>query len=242
MQQITEEQRKVLEEQLKNMGPEELKEFQKQQCIFCQIIAGNVPSKKIYEDEKCIAIMDINPAAIGHVLLLPKEHYAIMPQVLEETVGHMFMVAKHLSQAMLRKLKVEGTNIFAANGTTAGQKAQHFMIHVIPRKERDGVLEVSEHLVDEAVREKLGGIIRNKINELLGVKKEKKTEEEKKAMVEEKKGEEEEVPLVRRPSSEKAVKKKEKAEEKGGEEKREVEKKKEEDEEADLDDIAELFK
>ena len=78
-QQMTEEQVKELQEKIKNMSPEELKEFQKKQCVFCQIISGKVQSKKVYDDEKCIAILDINPANPGHVLLLPKEHYSIMP-------------------------------------------------------------------------------------------------------------------------------------------------------------------
>ena len=75
-EQMSEEQRKELEEKIKNMSPEELREFQKQQCIFCQIIAGKVPAKKVYEDEHCVAVLDINPAAKGHLLLIPK---IIMP-------------------------------------------------------------------------------------------------------------------------------------------------------------------
>ena len=184
--QMTDEQRRELEEKIKNMSPEELREFQKQQCIFCQIIAGKIPSKKVYEDDLCMVVMDINPAAPGHVLLFPKEHYAIMPQIPDKEIGHMFMVAKHLSQAMLKRLKVEGTNIFVANGLVAGQKAQHFMIHVIPRKEEDGVLNISEHLVEELAREKLGVAIENKVNELMGIKKEKVIAEKKKVEKEEK--------------------------------------------------------
>ena len=171
--QMTEEQRKELEEKIKNMSPEELKEFQQQQCIFCQIIGGKVPSKKVYEDDKCLAVLDVNPAAIGHVLLLPKEHYAIMPQIPDEELGYLFSIAKHISQSMLRKLKVEGTNIFVANGLAAGQKAQHFMIHIIPRKDGDGVLNLPDHLVELEKREKAGELIGNRMNELMGIKKEK---------------------------------------------------------------------
>jgi histidine triad (HIT) family protein len=128
-----------MDEKLKNMNPEQLREFQKQQCIFCQIISGKVQSKKIYEDEKCIAVLDINPANPGHILLLPKEHYSVMPQIPEQDIGHLFIVSKALSSAMLRGLKTGGTNIFVANGAAAGQRAQHFMIHIIPRKENDGI-------------------------------------------------------------------------------------------------------
>lgn len=138
-QQMNEEQMKELQEKIKNMSPEELKEFQKKQCIFCQIIEGKVQSKKLYEDDKSVAILDINPANPGHVLLLPKEHYSIMPQLSEEEISHLFVVAKTISNAVLRGLGVQGTNIIVQNGIAAGQKAQHFMIHIIPRKEEDGL-------------------------------------------------------------------------------------------------------
>ncbi|MBI2657502.1 HIT domain-containing protein [Candidatus Woesearchaeota archaeon] len=138
-QNISPEQLKALQEKIKQMSPEELKEFQKKQCIFCQIIAGKVQSKKIYEDEKVLAILDINPANPGHVLLMTKEHYSIMPQIPDEDISHVFMAAKSLSNSMLRSIDAQGTNIIVANGIAAGQRAQHFMAHVIPRKEKDGV-------------------------------------------------------------------------------------------------------
>jgi len=159
-QQMTEEQLQELQEKIKNMSPEELKEFQKKQCIFCHIISGKVQSKKIYEDDKCIAILDINPANPGHVLLLPKEHYSIMPQVPEEEISHLFMISKTISNAVLRSLGVQGTNIIVQNGIAAGQKAQHFMVHIIPRKEKDGLnfelpqKEIPENEL-EAIRKKL---------------------------------------------------------------------------------------
>lgn len=157
---MTEEQLQELQEKIKNMSPEELKEFQKKQCIFCHIISGKVQSKKIYEDDKCIAILDINPANPGHVLLLPKEHYSIMPQVPEEEISHLFMISKTISNAVLRSLGVQGTNIIVQNGIAAGQKAQHFMVHIIPRKEKDGLnfelpqKEIPENEL-EAIRKKL---------------------------------------------------------------------------------------
>jgi len=130
----------ISQEDLKNMSPEELIELQKKNCIFCHIISGKVQSKKIYEDDKCIAILDINPLNPGHILLLPKEHQTIMPQISDVDISHLFMVAKHLSNACLRALKAHGTNIFVANGVVAGQKSPHFMIHIVPRKEKDDVI------------------------------------------------------------------------------------------------------
>ena len=138
-QNISPEQLKALQEKIKQMSPEELKEFQKKQCIFCQIVAGKIQSRKVYEDERAVAILDINPANPGHVLLLTKEHYSIMPQLPDDEVAHIFLVAKSLSNSMLKGLEVQGTNIIVANGVAAGQRAQHFMVHVIPRKEKDGI-------------------------------------------------------------------------------------------------------
>ena len=138
-QNITPEQLKALQEKIKQMSPEELKEFQKKQCIFCQIVAGKIQSRKVHEDDKVIAILDINPANPGHTLLLTKEHYSIMPQVPDDEIAHVFMVAKSLSNSMLRSIDSQGTNVIVANGVAAGQRAQHFMVHIIPRKENDGV-------------------------------------------------------------------------------------------------------
>src|SRR3989338_4935313 len=138
-QQMTPEQLQALQEKIKNMSPEELKEFQKKQCIFCQIISGKIQAKKVYEDEHAVAILDINPANPGHILLLTREHYSIMPQIPEDEISHIFMLAKSLSNSMLRSIDAHGTNIIVANGIAAGQRAQHFMAHIIPRKENDGV-------------------------------------------------------------------------------------------------------
>jgi histidine triad (HIT) family protein len=164
----------ITEDQLKNMSPEEIRELQKQNCIFCHIVAGRVQSKKIYEDEKVIAILDINPANPGHILLLPKEHYAILPQIPEEIIGHIFMVAKALSSASLRALKTQGTNIFVANGVSAGQKAPHFMVHVVPRKEEDGLssFNLKRKELDDEEFDKLTTEIKRKFKELMGITKE----------------------------------------------------------------------
>jgi len=138
-QTITPEQLKALQEKIKQMSPEELKDFQKKQCVFCQIIAGKIQAKKVYEDEKVLAILDINPANPGHTLVMTKEHYSIMPQLSDEEIAHAFMVTKSLSNAMLRSIDAQGANIIVANGIAAGQRAQHFMVHLIPRKENDGI-------------------------------------------------------------------------------------------------------
>ncbi len=171
-QQMTPEQVEELKEKIKNMSPEELREFQKKQCIFCHIVSGKVQAKKIYEDDKCLAVLDINPANPGHILLLPKEHYAIMPQIPDEEIEHIFIVAKALSNAALKSLEATGTNIIVANGPAAGQKAQHFMAHIIPRKEND---DLSFNLPQNTIAEKeLDSIMKKvsaKLSSLLGEQK-----------------------------------------------------------------------
>lgn len=127
-----------LQEQLKNMSPEQIRELQKQQCIFCRIAEGKVQARKVYEDEFFLVVLDINPGTPGHMLVLPKEHYSILPQLPEEAISHLGMLSKRLSQAALRALKAQGTTVFAANGVAAGQRASHFLLHVIPRMEDDG--------------------------------------------------------------------------------------------------------
>src|SRR3989338_5384479 len=165
--QLTPEQRKELEDKLKSMSPQELLEFQKKQCIFCQITSGAIPSKKVFEDASCLAILDINPATKGHILLLPKEHYAIMPQIPPQDLDHLFALTKNISQLLLRALRVSGTSIFIANGVAAGQRAQHFMIHIIPRKEGDNLIPFPEKLIDQKMQENIKAAIEPRLLELL---------------------------------------------------------------------------
>ena len=172
MPEPTEEQRKQWEEKIKNMSPEELLELQKQQCIFCQIVSGKIPSKKVYEDTLCLAILDINPAAKGHILLLPKEHYAIMPQVPEKVLRHLSIVTKNLSQVQLKVLRSDGTTVFIANGAAAGQRAQHFMLHIFPRKGGDVIFQSEERLIGQEIAMKVKAAMEKKLLALLGVKKE----------------------------------------------------------------------
>ena len=164
----------VTEEELANMSPEKLQELQKQNCIFCHIISGKVASKKIYEDDKVLAILDINPANPGHILLLTKEHYQIMPQIPDDEISHIFMVAKAISHACLKALNAQGTNIFIANGALAGQKASHFMLHIIPRMNVDGIkiFDLPEKNISDSISEQIRAGLSNKINELFGIKKE----------------------------------------------------------------------
>ncbi|MCF7866706.1 HIT family protein [Candidatus Woesearchaeota archaeon] len=121
------------------MSPQEIAEYQKKNCIFCKIIAGEIPSKKVYEDKEFYAILDINPVTKGHILLMPKEHVQVMPQMQPPLVGSLAEAIQKISQKLLNSLNCKGTSVFIANGAVAGQKAPHFIIHIIPRKNGDEV-------------------------------------------------------------------------------------------------------
>ncbi len=129
---------------------------EEQQCIFCHIASGKIPAKKVFEDDKVSAVLDINPATPGHVLVIPKQHVSIMPQMSEELIAHIGMVSKQLSHALIRALKVDGTSIFVANGVAAGQRAPHFLLHVIPRRKDDGVsLDLPRAKIDDKMMQQV---------------------------------------------------------------------------------------
>lgn len=114
--------------------------MKKDNCIFCKIAAGEIPSKTLYEDEKFRVILDLGPATRGHALVIPKEHYADLYEIPEETAGEAMKVAKKMAAVMTEKLKADGFNIVQNNGEVSGQSVFHFHIHLIPRYEGDGYI------------------------------------------------------------------------------------------------------
>ena len=108
-------------------------------CLVCQIIESKVPSKKIYEDEFVMAVLDVNGAVPGHCFVMPKNHYPIIEQVPDIEIGRLFQASNKVSSAIFESLGAQGTNIFVANGIPAGQTVAHFTINVIPRKDNDGI-------------------------------------------------------------------------------------------------------
>ncbi len=123
-----------------NLSPEQIAKMQRENCIFCKIVSGDIPSKKVYDDPNFIGILDINPATEGHVLLIPKQHFQILPQMPQDIVGNLGLACASISAKILKGFKCDGTSIFIANGGVAGQRAPHFMVHIIPRKENDEIL------------------------------------------------------------------------------------------------------
>lgn len=102
-------------------------------CVFCKIIRGEIPSSQIYEDEDFKAILDINPASKGHALILPKRHYANVYEMPEDLVAKAMVLAKRLATHMTEKLGCDGFNLLQNNGEVAGQTVFHFHMHLIPR-------------------------------------------------------------------------------------------------------------
>lgn len=122
-------------------------------CIFCKIIAGEIPSYTLYEDEKFKIILDVGPATKGHALILPKEHYANLYELPEETAAEVIKLAKRMMIRMTDKLKCDGFNIVQNNGEAAGQTVNHFHMHLIPRYKNDG--EILKYIAGEPGPEEL---------------------------------------------------------------------------------------
>lgn len=107
-------------------------------CIFCKIAAGEIPSKTVYEDDSYRVILDLGPAARGHALILPKDHYADVFELPEEKAGEVFKLARRMAVQMKAALNCDGFNIVQNNGEVAGQTVFHFHMHLIPRYKDDG--------------------------------------------------------------------------------------------------------
>ena len=108
-------------------------------CIFCKIASGEIPSATLYEDYEFRVILDLNPAAKGHALVLPKEHYANLFEIPEDVLGRAAGVAKKVAAKLREGLHASGLNLLQNNGTSAGQTVFHFHMHLIPRYDNDAL-------------------------------------------------------------------------------------------------------
>ncbi len=109
-------------------------------CVFCKIVQGEIPSRKIYEDVDCIAFLDINPANPGHCLVIPKNHSENIYDIPDDELKKIIIVAKKVAINIKEKLSVSGINIMQNNSRIAGQIVNHMHFHVIPRFENDEVV------------------------------------------------------------------------------------------------------
>ncbi len=108
------------------------------ECVFCNIRDGKLPAMKVYEDERTLAIMDINPLTPGHCLVITKAHAATIWESAVEDLQAAIATAQKMAKALQRALKPDGLNVLQANGAAAFQSVFHFHLHLIPRSEKDG--------------------------------------------------------------------------------------------------------
>ncbi len=129
-------------------------------CIFCKIANGDIPSRTLYEDENFRVILDLAPATKGHALILPKSHFKNLYEISDEVAAKVLPLAKKMANTMTEKLGCDGFNIIQNNNEVAGQTVFHFHMHLIPRYENDGqnmVMKANEASADEldAVKEQI---------------------------------------------------------------------------------------
>ncbi len=108
-------------------------------CIFCKIVAGQVPCFKLLEDDKTIAFMDINPVNPGHALAVAKGHWPTVDVIPPDVIAAVAQTAQKVAKAVVAELKPNGVNLLQANGAGAGQTVPHLHIHIMPRRAGDQV-------------------------------------------------------------------------------------------------------
>jgi histidine triad (HIT) family protein len=108
-------------------------------CVFCKIVAGEIPSIKVHEDPVCLVFMDIGPISPGHTLLIPKRHYETVMEMPPEEVAHVGRLVPALAAAVKGAVGADGINLLENNGRSAGQVVMHVHFHLIPRWPDDGL-------------------------------------------------------------------------------------------------------
>ena len=99
-------------------------------CLFCKMVEGSIPSKKIYEDDICFAILDLHPSSDGHTLVIPKKHITDMMELDDDTLTHIYNVAKKLSPTLMEKMNAQALSLRVNYGSS--QEIKHFHLHVLP--------------------------------------------------------------------------------------------------------------
>jgi histidine triad (HIT) family protein len=109
-------------------------------CVFCRIVAGTIPSHKLYEDARSFAFLDINPANRGHALVIPKAHAPNLVASDDADLAAVMATIRRVAAAIEKVVKPDGFNLLQANGPGAAQSVLHFHIHIVPRKLNDGLM------------------------------------------------------------------------------------------------------
>ncbi len=108
-------------------------------CIFCKIAAGEIPSVRVYEDDRVLAFMDINPLSEGHLLIIPKAHAATIYEITEDDFLAVMSATHKLAAAVKKALNPDGINLLQLNGRAANQVVPHLHMHIVPRWSGDGL-------------------------------------------------------------------------------------------------------
>ena len=111
-------------------------------CVFCKIIKGEIPSYKVYEDEKILAFLDINPYAVGHTLIIPKEHTLDIESIDSDTLNYLMDKARDIAKLVTSKLDAPGYTFIQNNGFV--QEVKHFHLHMIPKYMDNIEMDVKE--------------------------------------------------------------------------------------------------
>ena len=115
-------------------------------CVFCMIVNGEIPSKKVYEDDDVLAILDISQATVGHTLVMPKKHYANILEIPQNEYQKVMVKVKEISEKLNKKLNPKGINILNNCGEVAGQTVMHYHVHILPRyHDSDLKIEFTDH-------------------------------------------------------------------------------------------------
>lgn len=109
-------------------------------CVFCKILKGEIPSAKVYEDELVLVFLDIAPFNFGHAVVVPKDHHHSVTTLPAEYLARILAVAARVAPAIMRVTGAEGFNLFLNNGAVAGQVVPHAHLHILPRFVNDGVI------------------------------------------------------------------------------------------------------
>ncbi len=112
--------------------------MKKDDCIFCKLANGDIPTNSIYEDDRFNVILDLGPATKGHALIIPKDHADNLFELPDDTAAEAMKLAKKLGSKLVEKLGAQGLNLVQNNGEVAGQTVKHFHLHLIPRYDGDG--------------------------------------------------------------------------------------------------------
>ena len=133
--------------------------MKKDDCIFCKLANGDIPTTTLYEDEDFRAILDLGPATKGHTLILPKEHFRDLTELSPEISSKVLGVARHIGMALMKGLGAKGFNVIQNNGEAAGQTVMHYHVHVIPRySAKEMPLWTPGTLSDETAAEVLSAV------------------------------------------------------------------------------------